>query len=274
VFKHTVLIFCLDHLAQKPKPFLYIDTHAGAGAYPLDSGFAAQNREWEQGIGMMAGAAAGTTPLPAMAARYIEVVHGERAIPAALPYPGSPLIAAALLRPQDQACCFEPHPADFETLGRALKQPPQGFAGGRRFRVKKEDGLAGLKSLLPPASRRALVFIDPSYELNEDYPHLVTALEDSLRRFPTGLYIIWYPLLSGTVKGQGIAETLMNLYNGPRCQVELQFTPPVEENAHLHGCGLAIYNPPWTLKAGLEETMPCLAERLELRSWNLDWKEP
>jgi 23S rRNA (adenine2030-N6)-methyltransferase len=117
------------------------------------------------------------------------------------------------------------------------------------------------------------VLIDPSYELKEDYPRLVTALEESLRRFPTGLYLIWYPLLSGTAKGQGIAETLMNLYEGPRCRVELHFNPPVEENAHLYGCGMAIYNPPWTLKAGLEETMPCLAERLGSGKWEMEWRE-
>jgi 23S rRNA (adenine2030-N6)-methyltransferase len=171
-------------------------------------------------------------------------------------YAGSPLLAAELLRPQDRACCFEMHPADFAALTARL-------GGDRRFQLRKENGPGGLKSLLPPESRRALVFIDPSYELKEDYRRLIPALEEGLRRFPGGIYIIWYPLLLGKgIKSRGdeYGETLLGLYGGSRCRVELRFGPPGK--ARLYGCGLVLFNPPWTLKAELEESLPILAEKL------------
>ncbi|MDR1970296.1 MAG: 23S rRNA (adenine(2030)-N(6))-methyltransferase RlmJ [Treponema sp.] len=255
VLKHTVLIFCLDYLAQKTKPFLYADTHAGAGFYRLDGGI--QNREWPRGIGKVKGGGP-------MIARYLEVL-GEK--PEG--YTGSPLIAAALLRPDDRGCCFELHPADFAALRDRL-------AGDRRFQVRKEDGLEGLKSLLPPTPRRGLIFIDPSYELKEDYPRLIGALEDSLRRFAGGLYLIWYPLLTGP-KGLDYGGDLMGLYGERRCRAELRFglpevRDPEDQKAHLYGCGLVLFNPPWTLRAALGETLPVLAETLG-GDWEMNWEE-
>jgi 23S rRNA (adenine2030-N6)-methyltransferase len=287
VVKHAVLIFCLDYLAQKPKPFMYIDTHAGAGSYPLDEGFAAQNREWVQGIGTMTGIGTmGDTDTMAeagsaggMIRRYLELVlrprgggvqregapWEERRV-----YPGSPLVAAELLRAGDLGRCFELHPADCSALRQLL-------AGDRRFRVGKEDGLAALAALLPPASRRALIFIDPPYEVKEEYPRLAAALRDSLGRFPTGLYLVWYPLLGGAVHKTGkgpYGEVLMGLYGGTRCRAELRFGPPRTESAgRLRGCGLVLFNPPWTLRAALGEALPVFAERLGEGGWELDWRE-
>jgi 23S rRNA (adenine2030-N6)-methyltransferase len=296
VVKHAVLIFCLDHLARKPKPFMYIDTHAGAGSYPLEEGFAARNREWAQGIGMLGGgltrggeggvtagrrAAAGGEG--EMIRRYLEIVRTPRDRPpqggpaslqggpagGGLIYPGSPLLAAALLRPGDRGRCFELHPADVSLLRAAL-------AGDRRFQVGNEDGLTALRSLLPPASRRALIFIDPPYELKAEYQGLIAALRDSLGRFPTGLYLIWYPLLAGAARKTGdrpYGEYLMELYGGTRCRAELRFGPAPGSGGRLRGCALVLYNPPWTLKAALEEAMPVFAERLGEGSWDLDWEE-
>ncbi|MDR3173586.1 MAG: 23S rRNA (adenine(2030)-N(6))-methyltransferase RlmJ [Treponema sp.] len=269
VLKHAVLISCLDYLAKKPKPFLYIDTHAGAGSYRLDQGFAAQNREWSQGIGRFLPAPEETGILgkPLMISRYLRIAgkfYGSSRV-----YAGSPLLAAELLRPQDRACCFELHPADFTALTACL-------GGDRRFRLRKEDGPGGLKSLLPPESHRGLVFIDPSYELKEDYRRLIPALEEGLRRFPGGIYIIWYPLLLGRgIKSRGheYGETLLGLYGGRRCRTELRFGPPGQE-ARLYGCGLVLFNPPWTLKAELEESLPVLAGKPgNGEGWELIWEE-
>jgi 23S rRNA (adenine2030-N6)-methyltransferase len=272
VIKHAVLVFCLGYLTQKPKPLWYIDTHAGAGSYTLDSGFAAQNREWARGIGAMAGADAEKSP--PMIRRYLELVRqfrGEepgRGDRAGGLYPGSPLAAAALLRAEDRGRCFELHPADFGALQKLL-------AGDRRFRAEKEDGLAALKALLPPPPRRALIFIDPSYELKEDYPRLVQALGGSLARFPAGLYIVWYPLLEGAKAGnRPYGDTLMGLYRGTRCRVELRFGPSRPgAGGRLYGCGLVIFNPPWTLRAALGEAMPVFAARLGGGEWELRWEE-
>jgi 23S rRNA (adenine2030-N6)-methyltransferase len=264
VLKHTILIFCLEYLAQKPKPFLYVDTHAGAGSYALDSGFAAQNKEWASGILRIPAAG-----FPAMVSQYLKIISSFREGAGQTAYPGSPLIAAALLRTGDSGCCFELHPADFTGLQKQL-------APDRRFQARKEDGFAGLKSLLPPLSRRALIFIDPSYELSEDYPRLISALQESLRRFSTGLYVIWYPLLLTQPLTQPLprpaenfSDALMSLYDGPRCRVELLFNPLAGRK--MYGCGLVLFNPPWTLQAGLGETLPFLADCLGKGSWNLTW---
>jgi 23S rRNA (adenine2030-N6)-methyltransferase len=268
VLKHGVLIFCLDYLAQKPKPLLYIDTHAGAGFYRLDLGFGAVNREWERGIGAFPPAAEGERR-PALLSRYLETAGKFFGAAAGPGYPGSPLAAAELLRPQDRACCFDLHPADFAALGGLL-------GADRRFRLRREDGLGGLKSLLPPESRRALILVDPSYELKEDYRRLISALEDGLRRFSQGLYIIWYPLLLG--KGEAeYGETLMNLYPGRRCRAELRFGPSRARAGRgpaprMYGCGLVVFNPPWTLRAGFEEGLPVLAEKFG-GGWGLDWED-
>ncbi|MDR0641013.1 MAG: 23S rRNA (adenine(2030)-N(6))-methyltransferase RlmJ, partial [Treponema sp.] len=253
VLKHGILLSCLDYLAKKPKPFLYADTHAGAGSYRLDQGFAALNREWARGIGRFLPAAEGKDS-SIMISRYLETVG--KFYSRSQVYAGSPLLAAELLRPQDRACCFEMHPADFTALSACL-------SGDRRFRVRKEDGLGGLKSLLPPKSRRALIFIDPSYELKEDYRRLISALEEALRRFPGGTYVIWYPLLRETEIGGGpeYGETLLGLYRGRRSRTELFFGQPGGQG-RLYGCGLVLFNPPWTLKAELEESLPLLAEKL------------
>jgi 23S rRNA (adenine2030-N6)-methyltransferase len=179
-------------------------------------------------------------------------------------YPGSPALIQALLRQQDRAVCFELHGTDFAILNEGLKKD-------RRFTLRQEDGFMGLKGLLPPPSRRACVFIDPPYEIKEDYAVLPQVLAEALRRFPTGLYIIWYPLLGH--RDAALPETLLSLFNGNRCRVELRFDSRTE--AGMYGCGLVIYNPPWTLKAALEGSMPFMAELLRKGkgSWDLEWEE-
>jgi 23S rRNA (adenine2030-N6)-methyltransferase len=259
VLKHSCLVFCLDYLLLKDKPLFCIDTHAGAGAYALDRGFAAQNREWENGIGRLSGDSSGAPDnkpalpdgkpaLPELVRRYLELVQGRG------PYPGSPALIRALLKGRDLCSCFELHPADFAELSALLDSD-------RRFTLYNSDGLAGLKALLPPPSRRALVFIDPSYEIKDDYETIPERLEEALRRFSTGTYIIWYPLLSALRESETFPETLMNLYSGNRCRLEL-YTAGEHSPRGLYGSGLIIYNPPWTLRENLETSLPFLAERL------------
>ncbi|GHV72916.1 ribosomal RNA large subunit methyltransferase J [Spirochaetia bacterium] len=274
VLKHAVLTYCLDYLGQKETPFLAVDTHAGAGFYSLTEGYAAQNREWERGIGRLVDMPAlqsGPAPLPPLLARYAALV--KETLGVELPrYPGSPALIQRLLRGQDRAVCFELHPADFTAL-------EENFSADHRFRLLREDGLGGLKALLPPPSRRACVFIDPPYEMKSDYAAVPEHLAEALRRFPTGMYITWYPLLgrrSGTEsggEGAALRETLLGLYDGNRCAVELRTAKPPALPAALpevpgaaaprmYGSGLVIYNPPWTLREALEESLPVLASIL------------
>ncbi|GHV41971.1 ribosomal RNA large subunit methyltransferase J [Spirochaetia bacterium] len=276
VLKHTVLIFCLDYLAQKEKPCLCIDTHAGAGSYPLPGVFSAKKREWEGGVGKLSGADSlsgnGKAPgpdrqqIPAMIRRYLDItgLSNGAATAAALSYPGSPEIIRRLLRRQDQGCCFELHPEDFAALDTLL-------GGDRRFTLRREDGFAGLKKLLPPLSRRGLILIDPPYEVKDDYTRLPQALSDALKRFPTGTYIIWHPLLHidprpGPAETASFQETLLGLYDGNRLGIELytapKDSPPANSPRGMYGSGLVLFNPPWTLKPALEESLPFLGEIL------------
>jgi 23S rRNA (adenine2030-N6)-methyltransferase len=268
-------MYCLDYLGQKETPFLVVDTHAGAGFYSLAEGYAAQNREWERGIGRLLDQAL----LPPLLAEYAALMREALGveIPPAGTYPGSPALIQRLLREQDRAVCFELHPADFTAL-------EENFAADRRFRLLREDGLGGLKALLPPPSRRGCVFIDPPYELKSDYTTVPEKLAEALRRFSTGLYITWYPLLGrrsgdGAATGSGgegaaLRETLLGLYNGNRCAVELRTAAADNGAKRMYGSGLVLYNPPWTLRAALEESLPVLAAILggEQGSWELRWE--
>ena len=154
VLKHSVLAFCLDYMVKKEKPLLCVDTHAGAARYSLHEGYAAQNREWEQGLGKLLGAPA---DLPPLLRRYLEACFPDGVsvtpgvlvtpdVPAApAEYPGSPLIMARLLRPGDRLVCCELHPADYAACASALSS---------RAEIRQADGLASLNGLLPPPSRR------------------------------------------------------------------------------------------------------------------------
>jgi 23S rRNA (adenine2030-N6)-methyltransferase len=262
VLKHTVLAFCLDYLTQKETPFLCVDTHGGAGLYSFDDGVT-KNREWEAGIGRLS---APDDSFPAALKNYQHII-------AQYPrhYPGSPEIIRALIRPRDRAACFELHPEDLRLLaGR--------FNNDRRFVIRGEDGLAGLKGLLPPASRRGLVFIDPPYEEKTDYAKVQETLKDALRRFSTGLYIIWYPLLARYGEAGQFPGELLGLSAGNRCLAELYTAPrnrlPENSPRGMYGSGLAVLNPPWTLRGALEETLPVLADRLGAGKdgWKLRWE--
>ncbi|MDR2759669.1 MAG: 23S rRNA (adenine(2030)-N(6))-methyltransferase RlmJ [Spirochaetaceae bacterium] len=258
VLKHGVLIYCLEYLKKKEKSLLCIDTHGGAGYYNLIEGYAAKNREWEQGITPLLKETLGT--LPSLVRSLVTLVRefNPRNHTADIRrYPGSPAIMAALLRDQDRGVCFELHPADFTLLQKRFLEDP-------RLQIRREDGLAALKALLPPPSRRALVFIDPSYEIKDDYRILPEILKDALGRFSSGCYIIWYPLLGRKGKfppgkSTDLPEQLWSLYGGNRLQAELYTGQGISEAWGLYGSGLVIYNPPWSLKEALEESLPLLS---------------
>jgi len=247
VLKHLVLIHCLEYLGGKEKPFLYVDTHAGAGSYDLQEGYADKNREWEGGIQRLRSQA--SHDLPPSIARYLSVVGADPAW-----YPGSPAIAQRLLRDRDRAILFELHPSDFAVLRDT-------FSPDDRFKVLHSDGLGGLKAFLPPPSRRALVFIDPSYEIKEDYRRVPQTLEGALKRFSTGIYLLWYPLLPAP-EAQELPRVLMDLYGGNRCKIEVSLRSPPHGERGMYGSALVIFNPPWTLQGALGEALPYLTRVL------------
>ena len=251
VLKHFVLVELLGRLAAKDKPFWYIDTHAGAGLYRLDAGFAEKQREFEDGIGRLWLA---ETP-PAALKTYLDLVRTLNSGTALRKYPGSPWIARALSRNQDRLWLFELHPADAESLEQHVA------AHDRRVRVQRADGFAGMKALLPPAPRRALTLIDPSYELAEDYSKVVGALREALARFATGIVMIWYPMLRNR-DADSLPERLRQVAGDRWLDVRLTVRPRTGDRPGLYGSGVFIANPPFGLADTLRSAMPELVELL------------
>ena len=254
VLKHFVLVCLMRHLAKKDKPFWVIDTHAGAGAYGLDAGYAAQNAEWEHGIARLWD----KSDLPPELADYLALVKGMNPEGKLNFYPGSPYLAWKLLRRDDRLRLFELHPTDVDLLGKTFQN------AGRQVMVTLGDGFAGLKALLPPPPRRALVLMDPSYEDKRDYGRVVESLKDSLTRFATGTYALWYPMLQRP-EALRLPERLHGL-KAEWLDVGLAVSRPSKEGFGMHGSGMFIVNPPWTLAATLKAAMPVLKEALALDS--------
>ncbi len=252
VLKHYVLGLVLAHTTQKAAPFWYIDTHAGAGMYSLTEGYAAQNAEHEQGIDKLMSA----DNLPASLAEFVAQIKSFNATKLSF-YPGSPLIAQQYLRADDKMRLFELHPNDNKLLIENFKRQ------GRQVKIELQDGFAGLKALLPPPPRRAVVLIDPPYEDKQDYQRVVKMIKESLARFATGTYIVWYPLLQRPEPNEMI-DSLMDL-NAPNwLHVAMTTQEPSVEGFGMFGSGLFIINPPWTLPNILNETMPALTKLLAL----------
>ncbi|HZH07876.1 MAG TPA: 23S rRNA (adenine(2030)-N(6))-methyltransferase RlmJ [Lautropia sp.] len=252
VLKHFVLVQLLGYLLQKDKALWYIDTHAGAAQYALTDSTALKNSEFETGIGRL------WDKRGVPKALDVYVAQVRRANPDARKlrvYPGSPQIALQMLRPQDRLRLFEKHSTEI----RILQQNLEGEA--RRAIVYAGDGFEGLKAMLPPPSRRGLVLIDPSYEDKADYKRTKQTLVDALVRFATGTYAIWYPLvqrresrqLPNSLKLAGASEWL---------HVNLTVKAPAADGFGLHGSGMFIVNPPWTLMETLRQTMPWLVDVL------------
>ena len=251
VLKHVALIALLRLLMRKDKPIVVVDTHAGAGMYSLEHGFAARNAEFRSGIALLWK----RNDLPEPITNYLDRVRAVNPDGVLRHYPGSPWIALGVLRPQDRLRLFELHSSD----GLALAQ--QFAQDGRRVTVTAGDGFTGLKSVLPPSSRRGLVLIDPSYELASDYRAVVAALRVGLQRFATGTYAMWYPLLQRRESLQ-LPDNLRRAAGSDWLDISLQVKAPSPEGLGLHGSGMLIVNPPWKLSEQMREIMPLLTGAL------------
>lgn len=252
VLKHYVLGLVLTHIKQKDKPFWYIDTHAGAGMYSLSEGYAAQNTEFEEGIDKLMNA----ENLPQSLADFVTQIKNFNVDGLHL-YPGSPAIAQVFLSADDKMRLFELHPTDCKLL-------IENFSGqGKQVKIEMQNGFVGIKGCLPPTPRRAVVLIDPPYEDKQDYLHVVHCIKDSLSRFATGTYMVWYPLLQRP-EPEEMIENLRQLNVPNWLHVVMSIHAPSNEGYGMHGSGLFIINPPWTLPNTLAETMPILTQLLAL----------
>jgi 23S rRNA (adenine2030-N6)-methyltransferase len=240
VLKHWLLVECVRYLQQKPAAFEYIDTHAGSGWYRLDSPLALQTGEAAAGIGRLL-----QQPIPEMA-DYLERVRGPVARQR---YPGSAALVTELLRPQDRAWLYELHPQAFAALTHHCARPRQSF-------VRQADGLRALPGLLPVASRRALVLIDPSYELQGDYRTAADAVLQAGRKMPQATVMLWYPLVE-PARVRQLARSLGQAALPDLCRFELQVGRPASGGG-LRGSGVFVVNPPYTLQPRVAAVLPRL----------------
>ncbi|UAY77711.1 23S rRNA (adenine(2030)-N(6))-methyltransferase RlmJ [Pasteurella canis] len=265
VLKHIVLMLIIENFQLKEKGFYYLDTHAGVGRYRLFSEEAEKTAEFEEGIGRLWQ----RDDLPEEITRYIQLIkkfnYGGKELRY---YAGSPLIAATMLRPQDRALLTELHPSDFPLLRNNFKE-------FKNVTSKRENGFQQLKATLPPKERRGLILIDPPYELKEDYDLVVQAVEDGYKRFATGTYAIWYPV----VLRQQIKRMLRHFENtGIRkiLQIELAVHPDSEQRG-MTASGMIVINPPWTLEQQMKKILPYLTQTLVPEgtgNWSVKWVVP
>ncbi len=250
VLKHTVLTLLLRYMNQKDKPYRLVDTHAGAGGYSLEGRYAQKKGEFEQGIGRLWT----RDDLPEAVADYVARVREFNPQGTLEQYPGSPAFAQMLLRAQDQLRLFELHPTDYRILASYL-----GSVKGAE--VKNGDGFEGLKSQLPPSTRRAVILMDPSYEGHGDYPRVIAALRDALTRFAEGVYMVWYPQVQ-KVEAAQLPRRLEALAPKGWLHVRLTVQQPDSQGFGLAGSGVFIINPPFSLHDQVLAVMPYLVDVL------------
>jgi len=253
--KHSIFVHLLDHYNRKDTPYWVIDTHAGAGIYDLRSEWALKNGEFVDGLDRLLTG----EPAPALIERYLEEVQHFNPDGLANFYPGSPWLALHALRPQDRLRLFEMHPSEADILRRNLDR--QGRSATRQTTIYQTDGFEGLKSQLPPSPRRAITIIDPSYEDKHDYRRTLQAINEGLQRFATGCFAVWYPLVQRR-ESHDLARSLERLKT-PWVHASLAVRKPVRDGYGLHGSGMFVLNPPWTLHAELATTLPWLREKLK-----------
>ncbi|HEK0314089.1 TPA: 23S rRNA (adenine(2030)-N(6))-methyltransferase RlmJ [Proteus mirabilis] len=249
VLKHIVQTLIIESLKEKEKPFLYLDTHAGAGRYQLTNAHATRTGEYLEGIARLWQ----QEEVPELILPYLEAVGSLNTSDELRYYPGSPLLAAKLLREQDLLMLTELHPTDFPLLRTE-------FSRDKRVRVCREDGFGQLKSKLPPASRRGFALIDPPYELKQDYSAVVKGIVEGYKRFATGTYAIWYPV----VHRQQIKRMLKELEaTGIRkiLQIELAVKPDSDQLG-MTASGMIVINPPWKLASQMASILPWLHKTL------------
>jgi 23S rRNA (adenine2030-N6)-methyltransferase len=257
VIKHIVLVRILSYLQEKPAAFRVIDTHAGAGVYDLTADEGRRGGEWLTGIArvMQARFSEKTAPL---VKPYLDIVRAFNPARELASYPGSPLIARALLRPQDRMTACEVEPKARKRLIDALRRDTQA-------RVVDLDGWVALPAFVPPKERRGLVLIDPPYEQKDEFDRLAAGFSEAFAKWPTGSFMLWYPVKSRRATDTLARHVTEAVGAGPspgKC-LRLEFSvAPQAIGGALASAGLLIVNPPWTLIGELKAILPELEKPL------------
>jgi 23S rRNA (adenine2030-N6)-methyltransferase len=257
VIKHIVLVRILSYLQDKPAPFRVIDTHAGAGTYDLTGDEARRGGEWLTGIARLMQARFSEKTLP-LVAPYLDIIRAFNPKADLKAYPGSPLIARALLRPQDRLTACEVEPKARKRLIDALRRDTQA-------RVVDLDGWMALPAFVPPKERRGLILIDPPFEQKDEFERMADGFAQAFAKWPTGIYLLWYPVKSRRATdslARHVAEIVAAGASPGKClRLEFSVAPQTAE-AGLISAGLLIVNPPWKLAGELRTILPELEKPL------------
>ena len=247
VLKHFILIYVLDYIKKKDKGFIFIDSHAGAGKYLISDPYMQKNKEYLQGIKKILQLKNDNIFLK----KYLDLIKSINFNSELKIYPGSCYLAARSLRPNDNLYFFELHPKEFLNL-------KKNFENDSRVIIENRDSYQRLNKLLPPKEKRAVILIDPSYELKDEYEKVSEMLSDCYKKFPLGVYIIWYPVLKNKKSEKFIFNVLKKKYKN------LSHVEMITDNSNngMQGSGLFILNCPWSIendiKKSLETIFDCL----------------
>ena len=263
VFKHIFITRILLYLCLKETPFRVIDTHAGEGFYDLNCEEANRTSEWRQGIGRLSDFKDIDKSLFSLIQHYLLCVGIDEKNQSLDHYPGSPMIASRLMRRQDRAIYCELHPEASSQLRRR-------FAHDRRIKTFQIDGYIGLGAFIPPKERRGLVLIDPPFEQKDEITTLLSSFLLAYRKWPTGVYVIWYPIKTPDFDRKLRAEFFNN-----NISRTLRLSMNIGGQADgLKNTGLLIVNPPFTLEDEARALLPSLTRLLaqgEDASYQIDW---
>ena len=255
VAKHLAEVAILAHLAKKDAPFAVIDSHAGRGIYDLGSEEARKTGEAKAGIARIRDLPASALSGSALLERYLKLAADGGADS----YPGSPLIAARMLRPQDRLIAIEKHPQEAALLKQALLP-------WRKARIEEGDGYARLLAHLPPPERRGLILIDPPFEAPDEFEMAAQAVRAAFRKFATGIYLIWYPIKSAAAGNAFAGEVLAS---GAKKALRIEIAIDAADGK-LGQAGLLVLNPPYGFDSEMQAALAIVAPRLSART-KLDW---
>ncbi|HRD68762.1 MAG TPA: 23S rRNA (adenine(2030)-N(6))-methyltransferase RlmJ [Legionella sp.] len=245
VLKHITLTRLLSYLKLKEKPYFYLETHAGKGIYDLMDKQAEKTGEYREGIKLIW---PDKKKLPSALHDYFKAISTLNAGDELRMYPGSPSLAINALRTQDRAYLCELHPREYD----ALNEIP---FFNKKVHLSNSDGIAAMKALLPPSEKRGLIFIDPSYEIKEEYKDIPAAMKQAYNRFSTGVYCLWYPVVNRKLTEQ-LIRRLQDI--GAKDNLRLEFNLTMAPKDGMTGAGLWIINPPYTLAAEMKIVLDAL----------------
>ncbi len=254
VLKHIVFTELIRYYQQKEKGVYFIDTHAGAGVYHLDDEWCQKKSEFLYGYyALKTYTETTSSSCPTLVQNYLHLIESIQGDDPLL-YPGSPWIAMSLLRPQDRLRLFEWHPSEIDVLKSHIMLQDRSIQ--KQTQVFHQNSFKGLKALLPPPTKRAVVLMDPAYENKQDYFDVVKTITQALKRFSTGCYAIWYPI----TKEQPWQQMIQSLIDLNPSYLDVQLQVPLLQG--LNASGVFIINPPYSLEKDLQNALPYIESAL------------